>query len=75
MLNLMLEGLVAWEDEVLNGADERHAVTMVVPGVRTGWDVGDTQTVVGVGVPFRLADSETDAGVFLYLSYELPFRR
>ena len=75
MLNLMLEGLATWEHQVQDSVADRSAVVMVVPGVRTGWDVFETQTVAGVGVPVRIVDGATDTGVFLYLSYELPFRR
>ena len=73
MFNVMLEGLVLWEDLVQDGIAGRSTVVTLMPGVRTGWDVGETQTIVGVGVPLRLADGATDAGAFLYLSYELPF--
>ena len=44
-----------------------------MPGVRTGWNVGDAQTIIGFGVPVRFADASAATGAFLYFSYELPF--
>ena len=75
MVNLMLEGVVQWDDQVEAGVAERRTSFILIPGVRTGWNVGDTQTIVGFGLPIQFTDAATDAGVFLYLSYELPFAR
>ena len=75
MLNLMLESIVQWEDAVEAGASGRRAVFTLAPGIRTGWNMGDAQTIVGVGVPASFSDGTTDVGVFGYLSYELPFTR
>jgi hypothetical protein len=73
MLNVMLESLVEWtRDDV---SDARHARVTVSPGMRTGWNVGETQTILGVGVPVVFADGAHNAGVILYASYELPFKR
>jgi hypothetical protein len=43
--------------------------------VRTGWDIGDAQAIVGLGVPIVSSEGERSAGVLLYFSYELPFPR
>jgi len=78
MVNLMLETVVDWPEDVAsaaNGTTERHATVTVVPGVRTGWDVGDAQAIVGLGVPIVSSAGDRSAGVLLYFSYELPFAR
>lgn len=73
MLHLMLEGVVEWEESVA-GALERHdAIVTVSPGLRTGWNTGDAQTIFGVAVPIERGAGETGVGVFGYFSYELPF--
>lgn len=71
MLNLMLESVIEWE-EVVEGV-ARETVFTISPGFRGGWNVGDTQTIVGFAVPVAFSDGRTDAGVFGYFSYELPF--
>ena len=65
MLNLMLESVVVWDDDA--------AIVTVSPGLRTGWNVGDTQTIVGVAIPSIFSNSSNSVGVFGYFSYELPF--
>jgi DtxR family Mn-dependent transcriptional regulator len=75
MVNLMLESVFEWAEEAAGAETERRYSTTVVPGVRTGWNVGDAQAIVGLGVPVSFASGATDAGVFGYLSYELPFMR
>jgi DtxR family transcriptional regulator, Mn-dependent transcriptional regulator len=75
MLNLMLEGVFEWAEEIDGIVTGRTYGSTVIPGVRTGWDMGDAQTIVGIGVPISFAAGTTDAGVFGYFSYELPFRR
>jgi len=75
MVNLMLESVFEWAEEVAGAGTERSYSTTVVPGIRTGWDVGDAQAIVGLGVPVSFASGTSDAGVFGYFSYELPFLR
>jgi DtxR family Mn-dependent transcriptional regulator len=75
MVNLMLEGIFEWPEEIAGGATERSHTTTMIPGVRTGWNLGETQTIVGIGVPVSFGSGTTEAGVFGYLSYELPFTR
>ena len=75
MLNLMLENVLAFEElPDATGGTERQTVFTFSPGARGGWNIGDHQLIVGAAVPISFAD-ETDAGVFLYFSYELPFRK
>jgi hypothetical protein len=53
----------------------RELIFMLVPGMRTGWNAGDSQIVLGIGIPTTFSDDTADVSVFGYLSYELPFRR
>ncbi len=75
MLNLMLEGVVEWPEELDGASTARSRSTTLVPGFRTGWNAGDAQVIVGLGVPVTFANDVTDSGVFGYFSYELPFLR
>jgi DtxR family Mn-dependent transcriptional regulator len=75
MFNAMLEGVFEWPEEIVGAATERGRVTTVLPGFRAGWSAGEAQAIVGVGVPVTFASDVTDAGVFGYFSYELPFMR
>ena len=73
-MNLMLESILQW-DEVLEVENRREVIFTLVPGIRTGWNAGDSQIVLGIGTPTTFSDDPTDVGVFGYVSYELPFRR
>ena len=75
MFNLMLESVFVWPEEVVATATERTYASIVIPGFRTGWNVGEAQAIVGLGVPVTFESGTTDAGVFGYFSYELPFMR
>ena len=75
MFNLMLENVlsfVAVYGEL--GGTERETVFTFSPGARGGWNLGDQQLILGAAIPITFAD-ETNTGVFLYLSYELPFKK
>ena len=75
MFNLMLENVlsfVAAYGEL--GGTERETVFTFSPGARGGWNLGDHQLILGAAIPVTFAD-ETNTGVLLYLSYELPFKR
>lgn len=75
MFNLMFESVVEWEDGVVDGQTARDTVVTLLPGFRTGWDVGESQIVVGAGVPLTIRGNGDSAGVLFYFSYELPFVR
>ena len=75
MLNLMLEGVLEWPEGTAADPEGRGQSLTVVPGLRTGWDIGETETVVGIGVPLTRQDGESSTGVLIYFSYELPFSR
>jgi hypothetical protein len=74
MLNLMLETVVEWTDVPTGPSSSRHVSrTTVVPGVRTGVNAGEAQTVFGLGMPISFVDGARDVGVFFYFSYETRF--
>jgi DtxR family Mn-dependent transcriptional regulator len=76
MFNLMLEGALAWEEvPAIDGSTTRETVFTLSPGARGGWNLGDHQLIVGAAVPVTWVRSDSSAGVLLYFSYELPFRR
>jgi len=79
MVNLMFESVVAWNEVPDLPDTSRRTSTTLLPGLRTGWNHGESQGVVGVGVPITILgagegeESTTHAALFLYFSYELPF--
>jgi DtxR family Mn-dependent transcriptional regulator len=73
MFNLMLESVVEWEQSVQGDATRRETVWTLSPGFQTGWNVGTTQTIVGVATPVAIAGGDASVGLFGYFSYELPF--
>jgi DtxR family transcriptional regulator, Mn-dependent transcriptional regulator len=75
MVNLMLESVLRFEELPDVDGTLRETFFTLSPGVRGGWNIGDQQVIAGVAVPVTWADGASDAGVFLYLSYELPFRK
>ena len=48
-------------------------VWTLAPGFRTGWNVGNTQTILGFSVPVIITKNQVSVGAFGYFSYELPF--
>ena len=75
MFNLMLESVVEWEESIDGAAERRDTIFTLSPGLRTGWNAGDVQTIVGLALPVAFGGGTTDVGVFGYFSYELPFIR
>jgi hypothetical protein len=74
MFNLMFESVVTWQDAVVGpGQTSTSALTILSPGFRTGWNIGDAQVIVGAALPFTFSGGTTDTGVFTYFSYEAPF--
>ena len=59
----------------MDGQTARATTVTILPGFRTGWDVGKSQVITGVGVPLTIRGEGDSAGLFLYFSYELPFVR
>ena len=75
MLHAMLESVVVFSDEPTPDGTKRETSLTLSPGARGGWDIGDRQLIVGIAVPVTWTDGTHDEAAFLYLSYELPFRR
>ena len=75
MFNLMFESVVEWEEGVVDGQTARDTIVTLLPGFRTGWNVGESQVIVGAGVPLTRRGAGDSTGLFLYFSYELPFVR
>ena len=75
MFNLMMESVLAFEEGIADQTTARETFFTLSPGARGGWDIGDHQLIVGFAVPVTWGAGETDAGAFLYCSYELPFRK
>ena len=66
------------DDNPLIGGTLGHEVAGTVERIGedvTGWNVGDTQIVVGAGAPITRAADRSTGGFIVYGSYELPFWR
>jgi hypothetical protein len=82
MVNLMLEsvvaGLAAEVAPTTPGAaptSHRSVATTLSPGVRGGWNIGDDkQIIIGAALPITWTGSDTSRALFLYFSYEGPFK-
>lgn len=74
MVHLMLESVVLFQESIADSGTDRSTLFILSPGLRAGWDMGDRQAVMGVAVPVTWSDGH-DTGVFLYFSYELPFKK
>jgi hypothetical protein len=76
LFNLMLEGVWLSEEAVIgSGVTDRHTSAFLNPGFRWGFNLrGGLQIVTGLGYVVSLNDASPDA-LFLYLSFEHPFRR
>src|SRR5262249_29958221 len=76
MWNVMLESIVEFERSVAaNGGTAREPIVTVSRGFGRGWNRGDGQIVVGVGVPISRTAGDTSAALLTYFSYELPFKK
>jgi DtxR family transcriptional regulator, Mn-dependent transcriptional regulator len=74
MLCLMLESVVSFDQSIEETGAHRDTSFTLSPGLRTGWNIGDKQAIVGFAMPTTWSDAAS-TGVFLYMSYELPFAR
>lgn len=76
MLHPMIETVLSFDERVdAAGGTSRETSVTLSPGFRGGWNLSDQQLIVGVAVPVVWAGGDAEVGTFLYLSYELPFRR
>ncbi|MEO7273390.1 MAG: metal-dependent transcriptional regulator [Vicinamibacterales bacterium] len=73
MFHLMLEQVLTFEQSFDGFERSRGTAYTLSPGFRGGWNLGEAQLVGGVAVPITWEGGESDTGVLLYLSYELPF--
>ena len=75
MLNLMLESVVSFDQTAVEGGTVRAKTVTLSPGFRGGWNIGDAQIVTGLALPVSWTDGIRETGAFVYLSYELPFKK
>jgi hypothetical protein len=76
MLNLMFETSAAFDQFVDGpGSAARERTITISPGLRGGWNIDDTQIVLGLAMPVSFAGGSRDPAVLTYFSYELPFRK
>lgn len=75
-VNLMLETLWLSEESVLaNGNAVREETTVLSPGIRLAFDVPGLQIVPGIAYAIGLSPDSAEDAVFVYLSFEHPFKR
>ena len=75
MFNLMLESVLRFDELVDETGTRRETAFILSPGFRGGWNIGEQQLIVGAAVPITWVAGETEPGLFLYLWYELPFKK
>jgi DtxR family transcriptional regulator, Mn-dependent transcriptional regulator len=75
MFNVMLETVLLSAELIRDAGTTRETLFTLSPGARGGWNLGDHQVILGLAIPITWGGDETDAGAFIYASYELPFRR
>jgi DtxR family Mn-dependent transcriptional regulator len=75
MFNVMLESGVLFQEVAGDGVTTRETGFTLSPGARGGWNLGDQQLILGAAVPILWAAGETEPGLLLYISYELPFKK
>jgi DtxR family Mn-dependent transcriptional regulator len=75
MFNLMLESVLLSAELIGDPVTTRETLFTLSPGLRGGWNLGDHQLILGLAIPITWGGDDTDAGTFIYASYELPFKR
>lgn len=74
-VQLMFESVVNFESAISAGGDvDRETSWILSPGARAAFNLGSLQIVPGMAVPFTRVSGDTDRDLFLYLSFEHPFR-
>jgi hypothetical protein len=70
--HLMLESVAVWDEEnTFRGDEDKSFELLLSPGFRWApYTEGDTQWVVGMGVPIGLSRDAPDVSLFLYMSFE-----
>ncbi len=76
-LNFLVEALWSQEQSVVGeGRTERERAFAIAPGLRGAIDFASgLQVVPGIVFPIGIGPSKGEEGVYLYLSFEHPFRR
>jgi outer membrane putative beta-barrel porin/alpha-amylase len=76
-VNLVLEALWLSEESVVGeGTSTRQETMLLNPGLRAAFDfAGGLQIVPGVAYTIGMSPDEAEDGVFVYLSFEHPFKR
>jgi hypothetical protein len=76
-VNLVLETVwLSTESVVGEGVTDREEFFSLNPGIRVAFDLsGDLQIVPGIAYTIGLHPAELNNAVFLYLSFEHPFKR
>jgi Putative MetA-pathway of phenol degradation len=81
-LNLMLETVAGWNEDIAEGVLSPEATTnrsttaLISPGARYAFNLpNDAQLVIGLGLPIGLTSDSPDWGLFFYCSFEHPFTR
>ena len=81
-LNLMLETVAGWNEDIAEGVLSPEATTnrsttaLISPGARYAFNLpNDAQLVVGLGLPIGLTSDSPDWGLFFYCSFEHPLVR
>ncbi|HXE58439.1 MAG TPA: hypothetical protein VNK43_10605 [Gemmatimonadales bacterium] len=74
-IDFLVEALWLSEAEVTGpGRTARDETVVFNPGLRWAHDIGGLQIVPGIGYPIALGDGTDERSLFLYLSFEHPFR-
>jgi hypothetical protein len=75
-LNFMFEALALWDEELTDSGSEDHTFEMLLsPGIRWApYTSGETQWVLGIGLPIGVSQDAPDISLFFYMSFEHPFK-
>lgn len=73
----MLEGVCLWDEELTpDGRESQSIEVLVSPGIRwASYTEGDTQVVLGLGVPIGVSRDVPDIAAFFSMSFEHRVRR
>lgn len=73
--HLMLESVFLWDEELQHDGHEKPTFQAIVsPGFRWApYTKGDTQWVLGLGLPIGLSADSPDIGIIFYMSFEHRF--
>jgi outer membrane putative beta-barrel porin/alpha-amylase len=74
-VNFKLEALAVWDEELTETGSKDHTFEMLLsPGIRWApYTSGDTQWVLGIGLPIGVSRDARDISLFFYMSFEHPF--